>query len=196
MYFIFILIFSILSGNFLFSQEQKQLTQEEQEMMKLWQEYATPGKPHDHFKYFQGSWLLETRVWHAPDSEAITSKGSAEAELIFDGRYLLMEYEGTFNGMKFEGMTITGYDNAKKKYQSIWIDNFGTGIYPTEGTCSADFKECTDEGDWYDPMKKMNYKVKLITKKINEDFYKSEMYITYPKEKTFKSMEINYKRKK
>lgn len=196
MYFIFVLIFSLLFGNSVFSQEQKQMTKEEEEMMKLWQEYATPGKPQESFNFFKGSWLIETKFWMAPETPPSTSTGTAECEVIMGGRYLLMEFEGIVNGMKFEGMSITGYDNAKKKFQSIWIDNFGTGIYPTEGTCSADFKECTDEGEWYDPIKKTNYKVKQITKKTGDNTFTSEMYVTYPKEKQFKSMELNYKRKK
>ncbi|MEJ5166924.1 MAG: DUF1579 family protein, partial [Thermoanaerobaculia bacterium] len=118
------------------------------------------------------------------------------AEVELGGRFLIMEYEGTFEGMKFEGMAITGYDNAKKKYQTIWIDNFGTGFYPTEGTCTSDFKECTEEGEWYDPIRKTNFKVKSITKIIDENTYKNEMYVTYANEKTFKSMELIYKRKK
>lgn len=96
--------------------------------------------------------------------------------------------------MKFEGMSITAYDNAKKKYQTIWIDNFGAGFYPTEGTCKADFKECTDEGELFNPMRKKNFKIKSMTKIIDENTYKNEIFVTYPNEKTFKS--TDYKRKK
>lgn len=172
------------------------MTKEEEEMMKLWQEYATPGKPQEHFKYFEGLWTVETKNWQSPDFKPSTSTGIAKAEVIFGGRYLLMEYEGTFDGMKFEGMSISAYDNAKKKYQTIWIDNFGTGLYQTEGTCSADFKECTDEGEWYDPIRKKDFKLKTVTKIIDENHYRYEMFVTYPNEKTFKSLEMVYKRKK
>ncbi len=196
MLFIFVLIFSLLFGNFALSQEQRQMTKEEQEMMNLWQEYATPGRPHENFKYFEGLWNGDLKMWMAPEVSPSISKGKAKGEVIMGGRYLIMKYESTFEGMKFEGMSILAYDNARKKFQSFWIDNFGTGIYPLEGTCSNDFKECIDEGEWYDPIKKKNYKVKIITKKINDDSFRNEMFITYPNEKQFKSMESIYTREK
>lgn len=34
--------------------------------------------------------------------------------MIFGGRYQLSNYKGNFMGMPFEGMSIMGYDNAKK----------------------------------------------------------------------------------
>ena len=30
-------------------------------------------------------------------------------------------------GMPFNGLSLEGYDNAKKEFTSIWIDNMGTG---------------------------------------------------------------------
>lgn len=196
MYIIFVLIFSFLLGNSAFSQEQKKMTKEEEEMMKLWQEYSTPGKAHKHLEFLKGEWIVETKMWQAPDAPLSSSTGTASGEMILGGRYLLMKYSGTFEGMKFEGIALTGYDNDKKKFQSIWIDNFGTGLYFTEGSCKEDFKECTDEGEWWDPIRKHNYKVRSIGKIIDNDTYINEMYAKYPNSKEFKTMELVYKRKK
>ena len=36
-------------------------------------------------------------------------------------------------------------DNVMKRYQGVWIDSMGTGIYRFEGTASADGKTITLE---------------------------------------------------
>ena len=39
-------------------------------------------------------------------------------------------------GMSFEGMGVTGYDNLKGKYDTIWMDNMASGMM--HGTGSFD----------------------------------------------------------
>lgn len=62
--------------------------------------------------------------------------------------------------MPYEGMSIIGYDNAKKIFQSSWVDNMGTGVMTMEGTYDPATKTLILTGKGYDPMagKDMNMK--------------------------------------
>ena len=50
------------------------------------------------------------------------------------GKMQMPGEDGKMKDMQFKGMGIEGYDNAKKKFVSSWIDNMGTGIQFSEGT--------------------------------------------------------------
>ncbi len=43
---------------------------------------------------------------------------------------------GKFGGMPFESMAIEGYNNGDGRYESIWLDNFGTILLFFTGSCS------------------------------------------------------------
>ena len=44
---------------------------------------------------------------------------------------------------KFAGHGVAGYDPAKKKFVSVWVDNWAMALEPAEGTLSADKKTLT-----------------------------------------------------
>jgi hypothetical protein len=54
--------------------------------------------------------------------------------MILGGRYQQSTTKGSFNNMPFEGISLLGYDNAKKVFMNSWVDNMGTGILQMRGT--------------------------------------------------------------
>jgi hypothetical protein len=60
---------------------------------------------------------------------------------LFDGRFVLHEYQGSFQGEPFEGVAIYGYHIKTGKFQSAWMDTFhmGTGIMLSEGKTEGKF---------------------------------------------------------
>jgi hypothetical protein len=179
----------------IFAQEKPQ-SEEDQKMMKMWMEYATPGENHKYLNYFAGEWNVNTKMWMKPGGEPEVSTGTAKAKMILGGRYLEATYAGSMMGMPFEGLSITGYDNFKKEFVSIWLDNAGTGIYQTAGTLDKTSKTRTETGLWDDFMTGKKSKVKWVTKIIDDNKYMFEMFGTDPMGKEFKSGEIVYTRKK
>lgn len=106
-----------------------------QQMMEMWQKMATPGEPHEKLDYFVGEWKTTTKMWMAgPDAPPMTSNGSATTRWVLGGRFLMDEHEGTFMGMPLRGIGLTGYDNYKKKYVSMWCDSQNTSMHYQEGT--------------------------------------------------------------
>ena len=174
------------------SMTAQEMSKEDQEMMKKWQEYATPGAAHKYMEQFTGKWTTSNKMWMKPGAPPMTATGTAEAKMILGGRYLKSYYKGKMMGMDFEGIGKLGFNNMHKTYNSFWIDNTGTGFYLTEGKLSKDGKVRTEKGVWDDPMTGGKTKVKMVIYSVSGDSYKMEMYAEMPDGKEFKSMEMIY----
>lgn len=161
--------------------------------MKAWQEYMTPGEVHKMLAKTEGTWTGEITMWMAPGQEPVKTKGTAKNEMILGGRYLQGVNKGDFMGMPMEGISITAYDNAKKKFYSTWIDNFGTGIMNMEGTWDAKKKAIHFQGTTVDPMTGKDMKVRETYTFIDDNTHLMEMWMEQ-NGKEFKSMEIKYTR--
>ena len=160
------------------------------EMMKL----AKPGEGHDRLKPLAGAWKTTVKMWNKPGEEPQVSQGECTDQWIMDGRYMKEECSGTFADMPFQGMGITGYDNAKKIYVSNWIDTMGTGIMSSTGSVDKTGKTFTYRSTMPDPATGKPMKVRMTTKVVDNDSHVFAMYVPAgPKE--FMMMEITYTRK-
>jgi hypothetical protein len=197
--FVYILSVIIFTGSTLnmVAWAQQPQSEEEQKMMKLWMEYATPGENHKYLEYFVGTWENSVKMWMAPDAPPQVSKGESMSEMMLGGRFLKSYNKGSMMGMSFEGVALTGYDNFKKKFVTIWFDSTGTGFYQTSGSLDTSRKIKIESGIWDDFMTGGKSKVKWVTKIIDDNNYRFDMYNEDPKTgKEFKSVEIVYTRKK
>ncbi len=120
-------------------------------MMKNWMAYATPADMHKLMSEWDGTWEGTVIAWHKPGMPADTSKSTSVNKMIMGGRYQQSSYSGNMMGMPFEGMSVMGYDNAKKVFFTNWIDNMGTGIMNSEGTWDPATKTLTTTGKMIDP---------------------------------------------
>jgi hypothetical protein len=93
---------------------------------------------HAVFKTLAGKWRTETKIWMDPSAAPEVSKGTATSELLYGGRYLAMDYKGTFMGQPFQGQGNMGFDNVSGKYFSTWIDSVSTMLMHSEGKASPD----------------------------------------------------------
>lgn len=113
----------------------------EEMMMKL----AAPGAPHQHLAQMTGKFTARITMY-SPGAEPMSSDGTYEGSMELGGRYLLGRFHGSYMGAPMEGMSIDGYDNAKNEFFSLWFDNFGTGVFSSTGSLSADGKVATYHG--------------------------------------------------
>lgn len=96
-------------------------------------------------------------------------------------------------GQPFEGMGFTGCDNVIQTYQTIWMDNMGTGMMLGEGTYDPGKQTLTDQGYFTDPMiGHRDYRGVLTF--IDDDHYRYELYVPDKNGKEFRMMEIAYTR--
>jgi len=165
---------------------------------KAWMDYATPGDMHKMLAKSDGEWNGANTTWMENGAKPMTSTSEATNKMIFEGRYQISEHKGNFMGMPFEGMSITGYDNAKKKFVSTWIDNMGTGIMNMEGEWNASTKSIEFKGKMTDPARPgKDCEVREVYTFVDDNTQKLEMFGPDSKTgKEFKTMEITFTRKK
>ena len=164
--------------------------------MKAMMAYSTPGEIHKMMAKSVGTWTGAISMWMAPNSQPMTSTGEMKNEMILGGRYLKGTNTGNFMGMPFEGISTTGYDNAKKVFYNNWIDNMGTGMMNLTGTWDGGTKSITFTGTMVDPASGKDVAVRQILKFIDDNHQVMEMYASAGAGGTeFKTMEIKFTRK-
>ncbi len=163
-------------------------------MMKAWQDYMTPGDMHKKLASFNGTWNEEIIMWMGPDAPPEKSMGTTVNRMIMGGLYQESKHTGNMNGMPFEGQSVMGYDNAKKKFVSSWIDNMGSGIMYMEGTWNEATKSVELKGSQTDPASGKEMLIREIFTAPDDKHQHLEMYTTVDG-KEFKNMEINFTKK-
>lgn len=163
-------------------------------MMEAMMKAAMPGAEHKMLGGMAGTWNAKVTSWMVPGAPPSTMEGVSENKMIMD-RYMEQRFSGNFQGMPFEGIGYTGYDNVKKQYWGTWMDNMSTGMMMTTGGPNAD-GTWTFTGTMPDPMTGKDAKVEEKLKMIDADHHTLEMWTPGPDGKMFKMMEITYSRKK
>jgi len=176
--------------------EQAAPSQEEQAMMEAMLKAATPGEPHKRLEPLVGTFDAKVTMWMAPGAPPMEMTGTAVNEWVLGGRWVQMNFEGSFMGMPFHGIGYTGYDNVQKKYVGTWMDNMSTGVMTSIGTGEATNDSITMLATMADPM---TGKMTQTTEKFtiaDADHHSMETWGPGPDGKDFKMMEIEYSRKK
>ena len=168
------------------------VSQDEQEMMKRWMEFMTPGSEHQWMQSKAGDWTMKGQHWQAPGMEAVTFEGSSKFTVAMDGRYFNEHVKGVTMGMPFEGVSTSGYDNMKKKFFTTWIDNMGTGIMVMEGHRFGNAIRYSGTGP--DPMLGDYVPMRLVETMVDENTRTLEMFGPGPDGKEFMTMKQTYKR--
>src|SRR5262249_54426921 len=115
--------------------EPPKLTPEQQAAMEKTMKLSSPSENHKSLDPMVGKWTAKVRYWMNPGDKAAESNGASENGWVLGGRFVKQDYHGmTANGQPFEGIGLTGYDNVKGEYQTLWIDNMMTGMMLGSGT--------------------------------------------------------------
>jgi hypothetical protein len=168
--------------------------QDQQEAMKAWQEYMTPGDVHGIMAQDTGVWKMTISQWMDPSQPPMESEGTCTNEMILGGRYLQSNQSSSVMGMPMNGINIIGFDNGKKIFQSYWIDNMGTGMMMAEGPWDESTKTITMKGKMYDPISNMDLDVREMYKIVDANHRVLELYVTQNGQE-MKNLEAKYERK-
>jgi hypothetical protein len=95
-----------------------------------------PGAPHRVLEPLLGEWSTEIKIWMSPDAPPAVSHGTAKVLWDMGGRYVQEEFQGEMMGRPFSGVGLTGYDNQKQKYTTLWADDRSTAIITSEGAAT------------------------------------------------------------
>lgn len=163
---------------------------------EAWMKAATPGAPHAQLAKMAGKWTLDASFVQAPGSEEMKSSAKAEFETIMGGRFVTQEVEGEMMGMPFEGLGMSGYDNLKKQYVSVWADSMGTMIMVSYGTSSDGGKTITFKSEMQNPMDGKTIPLRLVETFVSDDTHTLEMYCNAEDGTEFRTMLLTYTRVK
>lgn len=177
--------------------EQTQPSPEEmQAMMEQWLASVAPTENHKRLEPLVGKWDATVKMWWDPSSEPEISKGSSEARWIMGGRFVMDEFKSEVNGLPFEGMGMTGFDNNRNLYVGSWIDNMSTHILTTSGSCNPEGNVITLYGQQDEPMigvygRTVKHRLTIVDK----DKHVFEIFDLHAGD-DFKVLEITYTRAK
>ena len=166
-------------------------------MMQKFQEYSTLNENHKALEVLVGSWDYRSQWWMKTNAKAEESVGTSEISWILNNHFLKQTVSGTSMGQIFEGIGLTGYNNLKKTYETIWIDTMATGMMVGTASFDSDKKVLSEQGNFSCPMVGGNRSYRTTTTITDADHFKSEMFMIDPEtNQEFKIMELNYTRKK
>ena len=184
------------------SDSKKESKPSDAEMMAMMMEMGKIGENHKLLAKCVGTWTYACKFWMDPDAPANESTGTSVTKEIMGGRYFLTEHngkmqmpgpDGKMTDMDFKGMAIDGYDNAKKKFVSSWIDNMGTGIMIAEGSYDSAKKTLSYDSEC-EMMPGMKTKMRHVMTINDKDHHTFEMFENRDG-KLVRTMEIKYTRK-
>lgn len=143
-----------------------------------WMAYMTPTENHKVLAKDVGMWKTEMTNYMDPKAAPLKSTGTAETSMILGDRYQQSIYKGDVMGMAFEGISLLGYDDAKKVFVNSWVDNMGTGIMMLEGKWEKPGKTIVYTGKCTNPKDGKDMKVRQIVTIESETIQHMEMYMT------------------
>jgi len=164
-----------------------------QKMMEIYKKAGTPGEPHKMLAKLEGSWTTRS-IGFEGGKKAMESIGLCEQKLILGGHYLQQTYTGDMMGVPYTGISIMGYNNHTKKYESIWIDTMSTATYFFVGKASEDGRTITQKSSYDDPVRGPA-DWRTVTRVKDDHTLEFEMYITPKGGKKEKMMEMTISRK-
>jgi len=166
-----------------------------QEMQKKMEAAAAPGPGHKALEAFVGDWKAEVKCWMEPGGPANVSQGSAKAHWILNKHFLEEEFQGEMMGKPFTGRSLTGFDNIRQTYNSVWISDMQTWMFVSAGKGDAQQKIFTLEGKGTCPASgRTDIPIKTVYRILGPDKHVFEMFDT-SKGEMVRTMEITYTRK-
>ena len=167
-----------------------------EEMMAVWAKYGTPGKEHEIFKTMAGKFDADVTMQMPGAPQPEKSTGTLENRLLFEGRYMHGDYNGSFMGKPFKGHGLWAFDKFKSKYMCLWIDDMSTMVMISEGTADSTGKVITVSGKCPDPMSGKELTMRQVLTVVDDDHHTYESYQTGEDGKEIKCVTIKYTRAK
>jgi hypothetical protein len=168
-------------------QKESAAPSEEEALLK---KLATPGEHHQRLHALVGKWKLAVKWRTTPDAKWTDSNGAAEYKWILGERFLVEEFKYDMMSGPLERLGIYGYDNFRKKYTAVWVDNMGTNTEYAEGQYDPAERTFSYAGEQDDPVTGGTRKFKWIIKVESADKVLFDSYDQDRAGKFFKNTEV------
>lgn len=130
-------------------------------MQAMMKEMLALAPEHAYLKQFLGTWTTDVTWWE--NGAENKSKGTATFTEVYGGRYIHSDYHGDMMGMHFQGSMLMGFNKVQKKFESVWVDSWSTGLSTSSGTADSTGKVITMDGVMDDPMTNQKMHTKEVT---------------------------------
>ncbi|MEZ6021604.1 MAG: DUF1579 domain-containing protein, partial [Planctomycetota bacterium] len=165
------------------------------QMMARMAEIGTTGIEHERLQPMLGTFNATVRYWMMPGGEPTLSTGTMKNTWILGGRFLQGDYSGSFEGMPFVGLSLTGYDKVRGKYVGSWVDSSSTAMANiSTGEMSKDGRTITFYRNSPDCMTGKDTDSKEVLEIIDANTHRMSMWGPAPDGTWFKMMVIDYSR--
>src|SRR3989449_10727555 len=159
-----------------------------QEIPKATAEHAALGRA-------EGTWDASVEIsMGPPGTPPQISKGVETNRLCCGGLWMITEFKSNPGSSPFEGHGITGYEPAKKKYTSTWVDSDLTTPMTSEGAYDAAGKTLTMRGSMMSRGKTMQWRDVEVWK--DDDTRQFTMYRRGAARQGARRLSITYTRRK
>jgi hypothetical protein len=166
-------------------------------MQAAMQKMSTTGAEHAALAKDAGEWDVQESMWMAPGTPPQTSSGHATIAPTLDGKWFRQDYRGEMMGKPFTGLGLNGFDTIQKKYVSVWIDSFSTGLMTMTGTSEDGGKTITYTSRMeYCPMTNGPMTTRSVIAHESADRMTMTMFNTPEGKSEEKAMELVYTRAK
>ncbi|HQY88004.1 MAG TPA: DUF1579 family protein, partial [Tepidisphaeraceae bacterium] len=155
-----------------------------------WKNFSVPGPNHELLAKRVGTWTCISETFL--QGEPVRNEGTVKRTMILGGRFLMEEMTTQFMGQEIQGLGICGFDNARKDYFYIWLDNMTTGLSYSFGKREGNLRNMN--GTMSSPMGNLTFRT--MTNLIDDDTDVFELYLSpepYAPEQLVQR--ITYKRK-
>lgn len=171
-----------------------------QEKKDLFQQYVEkfgpPGPEHKMLEPLVGTWHANVKMWHDPSQSPHESEGTLMRKAILGGRFIQEEFAGKLMDQPFEGRGTIGYDRAKQKYVTTWMDSMMTTLQLSYGVYDPASKTWTFKAEETCPITGQRVKIRDTLRVVSADEQQLQMFRQMGDEKEMRMMEINLTRKK
>ncbi len=166
--------------------------------MAEWMANSMPSEHHAKLDGFVGRWDVTTRHWMAPGMPPQTNTGTSEIKWVLGGRFIQENFASAFQmpgaePQPFEGMGITGYDNAKGEYVGTWSDTMSTAVAASVGQFDDSTQTLTLNSNFDCPMAGP-CDMRMTIAVVGPDEVLVEAFKTPQGKEESKFMEITYNR--
>ena len=161
------------------------------------EKFGPPGPEHKSLEPLVGNWHAKCQIWHDPAQKSAQSgDGTLERKAILGGRFVQEKFEGKILDKSYQGEGTVGFDRAKQKFVTSWIDSMSTALHVSYGTYDESSKTWTFTSEEDCPITKKRVKMRDTLRIVNNDEQHMEMFRQLGDEKEFKTMQIHLTRTK
>lgn len=132
-----------------------------------------PDEHHERLTRLAGEWSRRYRYLLNPEAD---SSATLTRSVIHDGRFLIEEERGEFQGSPAVGTAVLGFNRATDVYERVEWHDMTTGITFATGEASADGSELTFAWRFREPVLETWIRARLVWRFVGPDRIEQTLY--------------------